>query len=241
MSTSKQSFHLFDLSAPLDPPLPICFDYEQLDDVAALDAKAVVERYRGRVKAYVIDTGLDLLGVKERLEHGLFAQWVESEMRITVRSAQYMMQAATQFGHISEIVSHLPPSTLYRLAAASTPAPIREEIVSRLEAGEAVTPRQIEAKLYQARKEAEQAKLTPEERKRQAKTKRDADARARRHAEKWRKEQDERLERKTGATNALAEILSPRLDEESYAAVYRLLGECDPWTLREALAKTRQP
>ncbi|MFK5597954.1 hypothetical protein ACFZ8E_13190 [Methylobacterium sp. HMF5984] len=241
MSGQNQSSHLPEISAPFEAPVALGFDYEQLDDAAALDAKAVVDRYRGRVKAYVIDTGRDLLGVKERLERGLFVQWVEAEMRMTARSAQYMMQAAVQLGHISEIVSHLPPTALYRLAASSTPAPVREEIVSRLEAGEAITPRQIDARLYQARKEAEQAKLTPEEKRRQAKAKRDATARDRRHAEKWRQAQDERMVRKTEATNALAEILAPRLDDESYAAVYELLGKCDPWTLREALAKARQP
>ena len=58
---------------PPDNPLPAAtgFDYDQLDDAAANQAKAVVERYRERQKAYVIDTGRDLLAVKDRLEHGL--------------------------------------------------------------------------------------------------------------------------------------------------------------------------
>lgn len=217
------------------------FDYEQLDDAAALEAKAVVDRYRSRVKAYVIDTGRDLLAVKERLDHGLFVRWVEAELRMSARSAQHMMLAATQLGHKSEIVSHLPPSTLYRLAAPSTPAPVRDEIVSRLEAGEAVTPRQIEVRLYAARKEAEQAKLTPDERKRQSAAKRMREARQRREIEKSRQEQEERQARRAAATKALAEILAPLLNDESYGSVCRLLGECDPWSIREALAEARQP
>lgn len=48
------------------------FDYEQLDDATALEAKAIVERYRARTETYIFDTGRDLIAIKERLEHGLF-------------------------------------------------------------------------------------------------------------------------------------------------------------------------
>ena len=145
------------------------FDYNQLDDAAADAAKAAVDRYRGRAKAYVIDTGRDLLGVKERLEHGQFTAWVEAEMGITIRTAQKMMSVATEFGGKSELGSRLPPSILYALAAPSTPAPVREDIVRRLEAREPIPilaiGKLIDNGKAQAKEAGRRAKLTTEERK----------------------------------------------------------------------------
>lgn len=162
---------------PLDNPSPAAtgFDYSQLDDAAANQAKAVVDRYRGRAKAYVIDTGCDLLAVKERLEHGLFLEWVRTEMRLEPRTAQNFMQAAERFGDKSEIVSYLPPTVLYQLSAPSTPEPVRAAVLRRIEAGEIVPPAKILDEVREAKdqarqriaaekEEARRAALTPEQR-----------------------------------------------------------------------------
>lgn len=232
---------------PAAEALPVAkgFDYEQLDDAAANQAKAVVERYRGRVKAYVIDTGQDLLGVKERLDHGLFQEWITSEMGLTPRTAQNFMQAATRLGHKSEIVSHLPPTTLYQLAAPSTPAPVRQQIVERIEAGEPLSPRQIESIVYEARiqvrQERAEAKLTPDERSRRAKSKRDAEARRRREHEKWQREQEERMARKRAIAAELAGILAPLLNDETYRRVCELIHEVNTFDMREALGRAYGP
>ena len=130
---------------PLDTPVQAAtgFEYEQLDDAAANEAKAVVERYRDRQKAYVIDTGRDLLAIKARLEHGLFLEWVQAEMGMTPRSAQRAMIAAEVLGDKSDTVSYLPPSVLYELSAPSTPEVVRAAVLRRIEAGEAVRPEKI--------------------------------------------------------------------------------------------------
>ena len=88
-------------------------------------------------------TGKDLLAVKDRLEHGLFLKWVEAEMGMTARTAQNFMQAAAHFGSKSEIVSHLPPTTLYKLASPSTPAHVRETVLRRLDAKEPLPVKEI--------------------------------------------------------------------------------------------------
>lgn len=162
---------------PLDNPPPAAtgFDYSQLDDAAANQAKAVVDRYRERQKAYVIDTGRDLLAVKERLEHGLFLEWVQAEMHMTPRSAQRAMAAAEVLGAKSDTVSYLPPTVLYELSAPSTPEPVRAAVLRRIEAGETLPADKILHEVREGRDEARKqvaaekeaarrAKLTPEER-----------------------------------------------------------------------------
>ncbi|MGU3666082.1 hypothetical protein ACLBX9_18010 [Methylobacterium sp. A49B] len=143
---------------PLDIPAPAAtgFDYERLDDAAANEAKAVVERYRDRQKAYVIDTGRDLLAIKARLEHGLFLEWVQAEMGMTPRSAQRAMGAAEVLGDKSDTVSYLPPSVLYELSAPSTPEPVRAAVLRRIEAGETVRPEKILHDVREGRDRARQ-------------------------------------------------------------------------------------
>lgn len=232
---------------PLDNPAPAAagFDYEQLDDAAANEAKAVVERYRDRQTAYVIDTGRDLLAIKAQLDHGLFLEWVQAEMRMTPRSAQRAMTAAETLGTKSDTVSYLPPSVLYALSAPSTPAPVRERIVERIEAGEVLSPRQVEGLVYEARVQAKQeqiaAKLTPEERSRRAKSKQDADTRRQRQHEKWLQEQDEERARTRAKADELAAILAPLLTDETYRQVYKLIHEVSLFDMRTALSAAYIP
>jgi hypothetical protein len=70
--------------------------------------RAAAERIKARMKASVLETGRDLIAVKEQLEHGAFQEWLECEFGLTPRTAQNYMQAARVFGAKSEIVSHLP-------------------------------------------------------------------------------------------------------------------------------------
>lgn len=232
---------------PVAEALPVAkgFNYEQLDDAAANQAKAVVERYRERQKAYVIDTGRDLLAIKERLEHGLFLEWVQAEMQMTPRSAQRAMGAAEALGAKSDTVSYLPPTTLYALSAPSTAAPVRERIIERIESGETLSARQVDGLLHEARVQARQeqaeAKLTVEERNRRAKSKRDAEARRRREHEKWQREQEERMARKKAVAAELAGILSPLLNDDTYRRVYELIHEMNTFDMREALRQAYGP
>jgi hypothetical protein len=149
------------LATPLVSQEAAPFDYGAMDRETAEEARAVVTRFRERAQSYVMDTGRDLLAMKERLGHGLFLKWVEAEMGLTPRSAQNAMQAAAQLGAKSETVSHLPPTALYKLAAPSTPSEVREGILSRIEAGEALTPHQIMGEVREA-KEATKKRVAAE-------------------------------------------------------------------------------
>jgi hypothetical protein len=84
----------------------------------------------------MLETGCDLTRMKERLGHGKFLKWIDAEFAITPRTAQKYMNAADVFSGKYELVSHLPPSIIYDLAAPSTPPHVRDEILQRLETGE---------------------------------------------------------------------------------------------------------
>src|SRR4051812_15928346 len=99
-----------------------------------------------------IEVGRDLTAIKERLEHGQFTAWVEAEFDLDLRTAENYMNAFLRFGDKSETVSLLPQRTIYKLAAKSTPASVREEVVSRLEAGERPASQDIEHLIQSARR-----------------------------------------------------------------------------------------
>jgi hypothetical protein len=166
-------------------------------------------------------------------------------MRMTPRSAQRAMAAAEVLGAKSDTVPYLPPTVLYALAAPSTPAPVRERIVERIEAGEVLSPQQIEVLVHEARVQARQkqleAKLTPEERQRRAKSKRDAETRRKRDLEKWQREQDEERARTRAKADELAAILAPLLNDETYKRVYKLIHEVNLFDMREALGQAYGP
>jgi hypothetical protein len=110
------------------------FDYDALPADLAESTRAAAQRIKSCTRASIIEIGRELLAVKKALAHGEFGAWLESEFGMTSRSAQRYMSAALAFGDKYDTVSFLPPTTLYRLAAAS--APVRDEIVRRFETGE---------------------------------------------------------------------------------------------------------
>jgi Protein of unknown function (DUF3102) len=132
------------------------FDYSDLDTAVAEEAKAVVARVRARTQAAVIDTGRDFIRMKDRLGHGQFIKWLRAEFSTTARTAQRYMSAAAAFHDKCELVSYLPPSELYALAAPSTPAHVREGLLARLEAGERPSPKLVREMVTRARKDGQQ-------------------------------------------------------------------------------------
>jgi hypothetical protein len=106
------------------------FSYDDLDADVATEARVVVARFRGRFVNSAIETGRDLIAIKQKLGHGRFGQWVRAELGITERTAQHWMRVAEAFGDKPETVSHLPSAVLYRLASKSVPASIRAQVIA---------------------------------------------------------------------------------------------------------------
>lgn len=142
------------------------FDYGSLAPVDRDEMQVAVGRIRGKLSAIQRDflaIGEELLRVKSCVPHGMFGQWVETELQITPRAAQLYMRAAGLVQSVPEpvreTVSHLPATTLYRLAAPSTPKQVVAEIVQAAEGGslppiDAITQR-IDDATREAREVAE--------------------------------------------------------------------------------------
>jgi Protein of unknown function (DUF3102) len=110
---------------------PAAFEYSAFSSELADAARKIAERVRGRTQKAIFDNGRDLLGMRDKLEHGLFLKWVEAECGFGKSTAYNLMNAVERFGDKLPTVGSLPPATIYRLAAPSTPEPIREAVVSR--------------------------------------------------------------------------------------------------------------
>lgn len=96
-----------------------------------------------------------MIEVKDRLAHGQFKPWLQSEFEMTDRHARRFMQVAERSLANTEHVRYLPVSVLYELAAPSTP----ETIVEMVETGQipATLPAIREAK--QEVREREQSSI----------------------------------------------------------------------------------
>jgi hypothetical protein len=143
---------------------------------AANQAQAAAGRIRQRTESQVqaiLETGRDLISVKELIGHGQFGAWVSAEFGMSPRTAQNYMQAAAAFGTKYATVAYLPPATVYALAARSVPDETRQDIITRIETGERVSEESIKETLWdvQARRRQAQAeaKLSTAQRRRAAK------------------------------------------------------------------------
>lgn len=127
-----------------------------------IDLDAIAERIRARIARTMLDiiaTGNDLIMAKEKLKHGAFTTWVVDEFGMTDRTARNYMRTATWAADKSETVSVLPLTTVYALAAPSTPEAITTEVISDLEAGRPVDHHAIESRIRKERQERRRQRL----------------------------------------------------------------------------------
>jgi DNA repair exonuclease SbcCD ATPase subunit len=122
------------------------FDYSALSPDLQVEVKSASERIKLRMKRTaedIIEIGKDLIAIKEKLPHGQFLPWIDSEFGLTDKTAQNFMNVTERFGGKSEIISDFKPTLLYLLAAPSTPDEVVEQVIEKVEAGETVTPKEV--------------------------------------------------------------------------------------------------
>ena len=118
------------------------FDYGALD----METRVVVQQRTGEIRSLVrrsaqdiIDIGLKLGEVKQRLGHGGFGKWLEAEFEWSERTARQFMQVGERFKSANFADLNVAPSALYLLAASSTPDEAVEEALERAAGGERIT------------------------------------------------------------------------------------------------------
>lgn len=80
----------------------------------------------------IIETGEDLIQQKEALGHGNFLPWVRGEFGMSEDTAQKFMRIARELGSNAESSRYLSFEALAKLAAPSTPEPVRLHLGSTL-------------------------------------------------------------------------------------------------------------
>jgi hypothetical protein len=87
----------------------------------------------------IVEIGLDLIAVKDRVGQGNFLAWIDREFRMSDQSAANFMNVARIYGDEIPNGLEFSPAVLYALAAPSTAEQVRAEITERAKAGEKIT------------------------------------------------------------------------------------------------------
>jgi len=130
------------------------FDYTSLDPETRVLVQACSDEVKGLIKPQakdIIEAGQKLIEVKNRLGHGRFGNWLQTEFGRTSRTAQNYMRVAEVFKY--EDFSYLKkfsyldiaPSALCHLAKSSTPDEARQEALDRAYQGEHITHAEAKA------------------------------------------------------------------------------------------------
>lgn len=156
------------------------FNYTELPAEIVKDAQFRAEQIR-QLSRTTIDcillVGRHLIEVKKKLQHGQFSDWVESECGFTLRTAENYIRAAAFAEGKNETVALLPPATVYKLAAKSTPPELAQAVIERLEGGATVTQSEIDRALGEARYQKREAARKAEQAARRARKSKAAQAR----------------------------------------------------------------
>lgn len=130
------------------------FDYTSLDPETRVLVQECSDEVKGLIKPQakdIIEAGQKLIEVKNRLGHGRFGNWLQTEFGRTSRTAQNYMRVAEVFKY--EKSSYLKkfsyldiaPSALCHLAKSSTPDEARQEALDRAYQGEHITHAEAKA------------------------------------------------------------------------------------------------
>jgi hypothetical protein len=100
----------------------------------------------------IIEVGTELCAAKDLVRHGHFEAWLLAEFGMSARTARNYMRAAEAFGGKSATVADLQPTTLYLLAAPSTPSMVRDEVIKKIDAGERLGDHAIKVMVAEAKR-----------------------------------------------------------------------------------------
>lgn len=119
------------------------FNYTALDASTSEFVQQQTGEIRGLMKRTVesiFEIGQRLIVVKERLGHGHFGSWLETEFEWSQDTASNFINVAKKFGKFPNFSEFdMAASALYMLAAPSTPDAARIEALARAKAGESIT------------------------------------------------------------------------------------------------------
>jgi hypothetical protein len=127
------------------------FDYDNLLPSIQKQVREETDVIRcllAKTAANIVQIGLRLQLVRNRVGRDHFAAWLQAEFRWSRSVASNYMRAAKVFGDI-DCLDQFQPSALYVLAREKTPEPARKEALDRARQGEQITKSHAETLLAQ--------------------------------------------------------------------------------------------
>jgi hypothetical protein len=224
-------------AAAMAVPAAESFDYSIIPAHAAEQLRRSAASIRSlitRTTADIIETGRELTAVKQRLEHGQFEKWTESEVKIAHRTAQAYMVAARLAEAKGATIALLPPTTVHRLSSKSAPADVVETVISHAKAGEVIPDRAVQEMLAEAKFQAKQKAAADKREARDRKRSKRERERRDRERQEWQvqKQQEEKEARQ--AALILKEKLGPEL---SRLVVSTLIRHCLGFDIQAEFAR----
>jgi hypothetical protein len=128
-------------------------------------ARDVIRKEMGTCAKSIVVIGWHLEEVRKECGRGLFLKWLAAEFGWSQATAYRFMQVGRVFDSkesLSRVIS-LEPTTLYLLAAPSTPEPVRKEVLTRVDAGEKIPIEEIKSILRQSKGASEMRQTDPVE------------------------------------------------------------------------------
>jgi hypothetical protein len=159
-----------DTSTPTQSPA--AFPYGELPPEKAAELQQLAESIRGLGRKQIdamIEIGRKLAKAQEELEHGQFIPWITAEFDMSHRTALNYIHLAKLAADKPEIISDLPPTAGYLIAAPGTPSAARQAVADRIRAGEALKVDDVKKIVRAAKEEIVQAKRAELNERRKAK------------------------------------------------------------------------
>jgi hypothetical protein len=224
-------------TAPAQALCELPFDYTGFAPALVDDLRATSESIRKSIHkslAKIVAIGNELIFANDKIEHGSFVPWVEKEIGIPIRTAQnYMNAARFAAEHKNEIISFLPPTTIYRLAAPGVPAEIVDHVLARAQAGEIVTDTVVRETIKDAKQKQQEAKKTERRAlRRTSEYKSKQESRIQKEKEKYEHERRQR----EAAADAIAREFLDRIGAENLRW-FHVNSETDYWMVLDAIKK----
>lgn len=163
--------------------LELYYDYNQLPEEhreTVRRSARVIKPLLKRTAEDIFIIGGELRAVKEMLPHGRYTEWLGIEFGLSERMAQHFVNVRERLGPKSEKFSVLPPSTLYLLAAPSTPDEAIAVVEERIDAGDRLSVSHVQRTIEAYKRRLRGAIIDSE-----AHIVRDADDEAREGDEGW--------------------------------------------------------
>jgi len=130
--------------------------------VATIDkAAATIRQHDRSAREAILAIGKELLIVKDLLGHGRFGEWLKAEFDWSEKTAQNYMSVARAFASAPAAAAQFPANVAYKIAAKSTPAPVRAAIIAEAASGKAPAPAEVVKRIEAATVKAGLAAVKP--------------------------------------------------------------------------------